>query len=133
MFRFALPAAALILAGAGASAPAGQRANPDQALIDKALRDFTAGAKVDCVRHEDVSEIRTFEDTILYERGRNTIWRNNTQGCKLGRDDLLVSKTLTPSRYCAGDIVQTHARMGGQMTGSCTLGPFVTYTRTAQK
>ena len=128
MFRFALPVAALLVIGA---APSGS--SNHQAELDRALAGFTAGEEVACVRPADVSQMRTFPDTILYDKGRNTIWRNTpTQGCSLGKGDIVVS--INPKgRFCAGDVIQTRRPVGGTITGSCALNKFVTYTRAASK
>ena len=117
MIRFVLPAIALLAAGASA-APADRS---DQAELDRALSGYAPGAEVDCVRPDDVTQLRTFKGVILYNRGRNTIWRNDVgEGCMLGRDDLLV---IFPANghYCAGDQVQTRHSVGGAISGFCTL------------
>jgi hypothetical protein len=124
MYRFALPIL-LIAAAAPAATP-----QEDPPKLAKALSGMTAGTPVDCLTRDQTLNATYYPRTILYGQGRNKRWRNDTVGtCSgLARGDLVVIRTLN-GQQCAGDIVETHARIGGMITGSCALGKFVPYVR----
>ncbi|MDG2535340.1 hypothetical protein P6144_16890 [Sphingomonas sp. HITSZ_GF] len=129
MIRFALPV--LILGACAANAALPQKtSNRDDAKIARALEGLTAGAPQDCIDRTRVGEVRGYRDTILYVGGRNKIWRNDPIGsCSgLAQGDLLVVESMS-GRICRGDRASTRARLGGMLTSSCALGPFVPYTR----
>ena len=127
MIRTAIAATVLAVALTGA-APLAQD-HSDRAL-GEALAGLTAGAAQECIHPERITDIRTFENSILYVEGRNKVWRSDTTpGCHaLAMGDPITTRG-TGSRYCAGDLVQTHAAVGGQLTGTCTLGKFVPYSK----
>ena len=131
MTRLAI-AATLLLAACATTAAAPEQRGPDRATarIQRTLAGLTPSAPQRCLSRDKVNEIRTAEGVILYVAGRNRVWRNNiVGGCAgLSRGDIVVS-TGTAGQICNGDIVQTRARLGGQITGSCSLGEFVPYTR----
>lgn len=130
MFRFAIPLV-LVTAACAANAALPQRTSDrDRARLDKALAGLTPGKPQDCLDRVRMGETQSFPDTILYVEGRNRVWRNDTVGtcAGLANDDLIVTIS-TSGRLCRGDIVQTRARMGGMVTGSCSLGAFVPYTK----
>lgn len=131
MIRFAL--SALVLAGLCATATSATEQRGDQsqqAGLERALKGLHPGAAQRCVSRDRVSETRGFDGEILFVAGRNRIWRNETVGsCRgLARGDLMVTRSFGRD-YCAGDMVQTRARLGGMITGSCSLGEFVPYTK----
>ncbi|HEX8301509.1 hypothetical protein [Sphingomonas sp.] len=129
MIRLAVSAALLLIAG---GATAQNRPGPNsQARLDMKLAGWTAGPPQKCVRRTQVNEIRSYEKTILYMAGRKRAYRNDVVGnCPgLARGDIVVVQTLRGDRYCDGDFVQTRAPSGGMITGSCSLGAFVPYTR----
>jgi len=120
---------AVALASPGSGQQHRQRLT-EQDRIAKALEGMTPGAPVQCVPHYRVTDTRTFENTILYVQSRSKVWRNTTNGgCSgLKRGDIVVTRTTTGS-LCRGDIVETRSRNGGMMTGTCSLGDFVPYTK----
>lgn len=132
MIRAAITAVALAaaLAAGGSTAQTTAEAR-DQARLAKTLEGLTAGEAKSCIDRHMVSYIRTFEDTIVYVQGRNKKWRNDTVGgCSgLKHDDIIVSRNMIGSQYCAGDIIETRSRSGGFVTGACSLGKFVPYTK----
>ena len=131
MIRLAVPcllAAALCATTTSASE---QRAGPgDPARLQRALKGLSPGTAQRCLSRDRVTELRGFEGEILYVGGRNRVWRNHTVGhCNgLARGDLIVTNSIGRD-YCSGDIVQTRERTGGMLTGSCSLGDFVPYTK----
>ena len=135
MIRFAVPAALLVVACAATAATSGQsspgRAEArQQARLERTLAGLTPQAPQRCLRRDQFNETRSFDGTILYVAGRNRVYRNDVVGTCPGlrRDDLVVVKTIG-GQYCRGDIVQTRARTGGMLTGSCSLGEFTPYRR----
>lgn len=129
MIRIAVPLLLLATAATGVAAVQ-QAPQTDQAKIARALNGLQPGTPMRCVRSDQVNEVRGFEGEILYVAGRDKIWRNKTVGsCSgLARGDIIVTKTFG-REYCSGDIVQTRAPVGGMITGSCSLGEFVPYTK----
>lgn len=123
-------ATALILATGAATATPGRSDQREDAKLTKALKGMTPGAPLKCLRPEKFNEVRTFAATILYVGGRNKLYRNEVVGtcAGLARGDIPVTTSST-GLLCDGDIVQTRARIGGMLTGSCSLGKFVPYTR----
>jgi hypothetical protein len=100
-----------------------------QAKLAKALEGLTPGKPTHCIDPDLVNYTRNFDDTILYVRGRDRLWRTTTNGCSgLKNDDIVVSRR-TMSQICSGDIIETHSRSGGFLTGACSLGEFVPYTK----
>jgi hypothetical protein len=129
MIRLALPLLLLATAATGAATEQ-KRPQTDEARIAKALNGLTPGKPQRCLRSDRVSDTRGFEGEILFVEGRNKVWRNKTRGsCNgLARDDIPVFRTFG-REYCSSDLVQTRSRTGGMMTGSCSLGEFVPYTK----
>ncbi|MDT8758878.1 hypothetical protein MZO42_09240 [Sphingomonas psychrotolerans] len=129
MMRLLMPTF-LLIAACATTAATEQSDAREQARLAKALAGLTAGAPQRCLRRDEANEIRTFEGTILYVAGRGRMWRNDVVGnCPgLRRGDIVVSKTFG-SQYCDGDLIQTRARTGGFLSGSCSLGKFTPYTR----
>lgn len=127
MFRLAITAAAL----AAGFATTGSTAQGGDGL-EKALAGLTPGEARKCIVPQRVNFTRGYDGTILYVEGRNRLWRNDTvgEGCRRGinRDDLIVARSVSGD-YCRGDIVETRSRAGGALTGTCTLGEFVPYTK----
>lgn len=125
MFRVAIVAA---LAGV-AAVPAAAPPQSQHAKLDRALEGMTAGKPQTCIEPTNVTEIKIVDGALLYKQGRNKLWRNDTNGgCSRGATDLIVTRSVV-GRYCSGDIVETHARPGGMLTGACALGDFVPYTK----
>ena len=128
MIRVIVPA--LLLAACTTTAADERSDARDRARLEKALAGLTPGAPVRCVRFDQVTQTRSFPGTILYVAGRGRMWRNDVVGeCTgLRRDDLIVSRNFG-SQYCEGDQIQTRSRVGGFVSGSCSLGTFTHYTR----
>jgi hypothetical protein len=132
MIRAAITAVVLsaALAAGGSTAQTASELR-DQAKLAKTLEGLTPGKETSCINRHMVSHIRTFEDTIVYVQGRNKKWRNDTVGgCSgLKHDDIIVTRSPMSSQYCSGDIIETRSRSGGFVTGACSLGKFVPYTK----
>lgn len=134
MIRLAVPA--ILLLTLGASGAATQTRAPDGATarVERTLAGLSAGAPQRCLRRDRYSELRTSPRTIVYVAGRNRVWRNDVlgEGCARGlaRGDIVVTESLVRGEHCEGDLVRTRARVGGMLGGTCSLGPFVPYTRT---
>ena len=130
MIRVAIPILPLLLAGCATTADTEQADARERARLERALAGLTPGEPVRCLQRHQFSEIRTFDGTILYVAGRNRLWRNDVVGgCPgLRRGDIVVTRSFG-SQICDRDIIQTRARTGGFMSGSCSLGRFTPYTR----
>ncbi|MES2987073.1 MAG: hypothetical protein V4808_04130 [Pseudomonadota bacterium] len=129
MIRIALPL--LLLATAGTGAATERRAPSSQeARLQRALSGLQPGAPQRCLRRDRAGEMRGFKDEILFVGGRSKVYRNRTVGScgGLARGDIIVTRTFGGD-YCAGDFVETRARTGGFVTGTCSLGEFVPYTK----
>ncbi|WP_431471089.1 hypothetical protein [Sphingosinithalassobacter sp. LHW66-3] len=120
----------LLLAGCTATSDpaADQRA---EAELQQALAGLVPGEPQRCIYSNRVNRIEGAGDAILFIEGRNRIWRSDTAGgCSALRfNDILVTESPIAGQYCAGDIARTRAPTGGQITGSCSFGEFVPYTR----
>lgn len=102
-----------------------------QAKLDKALAGLTPGTPTSCIPITlPTLNSRTYGRTILYSRGRNEVYRNDTAGgCEAaGNGDILVS-VEHEGRPCSGDIVRTVDPYTHITSGSCALGQFVPYRR----
>lgn len=131
MIRFAMPVLLVAALCATTTSASEQRADRSgQAKLQRALAGLSPGEAQRCLARHRVTELRGFDGEILYVGGKARVWRNHTVGsCDgLARGDLIVTNSVGPD-YCSGDIVQTRARIGGMMTGSCALGDFVPYTK----
>lgn len=127
----AMMGAAAMLAGcAGDTAASRSAAGSDADRIARRLAGMTAGAPQSCVPRDMVNETVRSADTILFVQGRKRVYRTTLVGsCPgLARGDVMVSRSFGSS-YCRGDIIETHAVPGGFLTGSCSLGDFVPYSR----
>lgn len=128
MIRAAVPVLVLL---AGCTTTATEQSDArERARLERALAGLTPGEPIRCLRRDQYNEIRPFGGTILYVAGRNRLWRNDVVGncAGLRRDDIVVTRSFG-GQACDGDIVQTRARNGGFLTGSCSLGKFTPYTR----
>ena len=132
MIRYAMPAIALAAAFTITAATPYQSSEDIQAgKLAKALDGLTPGAPVSCLPRDRVTQVKGYNNTILYIQGKNRVWRNDTNGgCEgLGkRDDVMVTRTNNGA-YCRGDIVETRSRAGGMFTGVCSLGQFTPYSK----
>lgn len=129
MIRLALPL--LLLATAATGTATEQRAPlSDQQRLARDLSGLTPGKPQRCLRSDRVNEVRGFDGEILYVEGRNRVYRNKVVGsCNgLKRGDIIVTK-MFGREYCSGDHVQTRSHTGGVVTGFCSLGDFVPYTK----
>lgn len=133
MIRLAVPAILLLTLGANGAATQSRAPDGATARIEKTLARLTPGTPQRCLRRDRVTELRTASNVILYVGGPDRVWRNDVvgEGCARGlaRGDLVVSQSLVGDEYCRGDVVHTRVRTGGTLTGSCSLGSFVPYTR----
>lgn len=132
MRRLALVSLSLLAAGcaAGADAPPGTT-NPKQlAEIADALKGLTPGKPLTCIDQSRVQNIKTFENTILYQYSPREIYRNDTSGgcAGLRYGDIVVSRTPT-GQLCRGDIIHTVSPGSNMPSGSCGLGSFIPYRR----
>ncbi|RYE00939.1 MAG: hypothetical protein EOP61_12650 [Sphingomonadales bacterium] len=129
MIRFAVPLLVLATAATGfASEQKSPRSDEDKIALE--LKGLTPGKPQNCVRSDRITQTQGFEKEILFIEGRNKVWRNITRGSCAGlkHDDIPIFRTFG-RQYCSSDLVHTRSRTGGMMTGSCSLGEFIPYTK----
>lgn len=90
------------------------------------------GAPVQCLSSYNMNDMVVIdESTVAYRLGSNRVYVNHLQGtCNgLGRNAIMVTKSLAGSDNCRGDIVTMVDQSSHMMTGSCAFGDFIPYTR----
>lgn len=131
MKTFAL-ALLLPLAACGASAfeqaPRTERA---QTRLTRALEGKVAGAPQRCISQFRRNGQNIIDrNTILYENGRNLVYRNDPVGGCMGLDSsrILVVQPFIGGELCRGDIIRVVDQVSGSLVGSCAFSDFVPYT-----
>ena len=123
--------ALVLAAGLAGGGHAASSTDPrDAARLARALAGRTPGAPLRCVDRARLADMESHGSTILYGGTGRRLFRNDTVGncAGLGRGDILVTRSFG-SELCAGDIATTVNPSSGVLSGSCSLGPFVPYTR----
>jgi hypothetical protein len=90
------------------------------------------GAPVQCLPSYNMNDMVVIdESTVAYRLGGNRVYVNHLQGaCNgLGRNAIMVTKSLAGSESCRGDIVTMVDQSSHMLTGSCAFGDFIPYTR----
>lgn len=90
------------------------------------------GAPVQCLASYEMNDMVVIdESTVAYRLGGNRVYVNHLQGaCNgLGRNAIMVTKSVGGSDSCRGDIVTMVDQSSHMMTGSCAFGEFIPYTR----
>lgn len=123
--------AALALFALASPVPASRpKLTPDQ-KVSRALTGLSAGEPERCIPVTPSPSSEVHGDVILYRVSRNLTWKNATRGSCGRSDDILVTR-LWGNRICKGDLIQTMDRTTGHFSGTCILGEFVPYRRTAK-
>jgi hypothetical protein len=121
--------------GQQAGGPAQSQAASDQAALAAELEGRTAEAPVECVNERDLGATRPIgRGVILFGSSNDEVVFVNRppKGCA-GLDAGRSIKVQTPAtRICRGDIITVFDAMGGIALGSCGLGTFTPYRRTAK-
>ena len=108
-----------------------QQANAATAdRLAKELAGLTPGQSTTCMPRSGNTQVEAFGPTILYTVSRSLKYRSDTTGgCeRVGRGDILV--TRSPSgQLCQGDIATTIDQTARTLSGSCSFGPFVRYSK----
>lgn len=101
-----------------------------EAKLAKALAGLTPGKPETCLSSYTRNyQTKRYGDTILYIIDRNHIYRNDTTGgCSTNPNDYMVTAT-TQSTVCRGEIVRTVQPGINILSGSCSLGDFVLYSK----
>lgn len=90
------------------------------------------GPPVNCLQSYDMNDMVVIdESTVAYRLGGSRVYINHLQGvCNgLGRNAIMVTRSLGPTGTCAGDIVQMVDQGSRMTTGGCAMGEFIPYTR----
>ena len=130
MIRLSLPV--VLLAASCTTTDSAPRNDRRMTRVERTLEGLTAGTPRRCLPNADFNEMRTARDVIVFVAGRNRVWRNDMvgSGCGTGlsRGDTVITQPFN-GQLCSGDIVRTRSPTGGMISGSCSLGEFVPYTR----
>lgn len=98
--------------------------------LEKELAGLTPGRSSTCMPHFPTSQLKAFGPTLVYTISRGVKYRSDTAGgCeRVGRGDILVTRS-PQGQICQGDIATTVDTASRMFTGSCSLGPFVRYSK----
>ena len=105
--------------------PEGQR-QYEQLIAGK-----VAGPPVHCLQSYDMNDMVVIDEgTVAYRLG-SRVYVNHLEGtCNgLGRNAIMVTRNIGGSGNCAGDIVRMVDAGSRMMTGSCSFGEFIPYSR----
>ena len=123
-----LAACAQTPAQTAAAAKAGAAA---QIALDKSLAGLIPGEPISCIDPRYARDVKSYGATILYSDLGTTRYRSDTAGgCeRVGRGDILVTRSYTGGRLCSGDIARTIDPTTRFQTGSCSFARFVPYRK----
>lgn len=121
------PVAALLIAIAAVPASA---ARPDpEARLAKVLAGRVPRAPVDCIPLDRTgSSVTVPHAAIVYQQGGTFYVNRFANGCDLGDDTFLVTRTPS-TQLCRGDIAELRQTMSNIPRGSCVFGSFTPYVR----
>lgn len=71
------------------------------------------------------------DGALLFRASAKLVYRNDMQGCRVGADDIIVTRLYGSGQACRGDIARLVDRASRFPHGSCAYGDFVPW-RTAQ-
>ena len=103
-------------------------------VLENNLGGRTAGPPVNCISSTLASNtIRVSDSILLYRVSGRLTYRNDLRSsCPgLARDDDVIVTHVSGNGPCRGDIIRLVDRTSGIGGGSCTLGSFTPYRRTA--
>lgn len=135
MLRFTLLLAAVMLPACAMQPPQPAMVTPEkQARLQQLLEGKLAGAPVSCITHRQADDMTVISDNTVLFRDGSRVFRNDFNGARctgLGSGFYAMQTRTSGSGLCRGDIVNIVDTRTGMMVGTCTLGDFVPYTRTA--
>jgi len=102
--------------------------------VAQMLAGMVAGAPMTCLPAIDASAPATITPhAILFSSNPGRVYVSSTSGsgCEGLTNDpnLKIESTSPGGSFCSGNIVRIVDRSSGAMVGSCSLAPFVPYTR----
>lgn len=131
MFKLALTAAALALAGCAVYAAAPSRQDALSSAEQRALQEGrTVGSPVSCVTSRDIQDTDAISDrVVLFHMKNGRTYRNDLpHSCpQLTRNGSAFAYQTPSSQLCAIDIIQVSEPSTGFGYGACTLGKFTRY------
>ncbi len=100
------------------------------AKLEQALAGLTPGPSNNCLPRYPTTQVQAYGPTLVYTVSRGLKFRTDTAGgCeRVGRGDILITR-LTTGQLCRGDIGTTVDSVSRILTGSCSFGPFVRYSK----
>lgn len=102
----------------------------DTATRPPALNGLEAAGTVTCVDPSKVTQITGSNQMVLLHQSRDHVYASQAGAdCPLDRYDPLIVIESRTSQYCTGDFVKLRARTGGQLLGTCSLGPITEYRK----
>jgi len=130
MYRLAIPAGLLLLAGCVTPAEEAAYAEREQAQLAKELAGLTPGEPQRCVQSDAIQSIDPIGNTLLLTQGRGKRYTTEAIGCSsANKHDVAVIEPFRSREYCEGDLVRFRSQSGGFVTGSCSLGSFTPYSQ----
>lgn len=108
------------------------RSPEGQRQFEQLVAGKVAGAPVQCLPSYNMNDMVVIdESTVAYRLGGNRVYVNHLQGaCNgLGRNAIMVTKSVGGSDSCRGDIVTMVDQSSRMLTGSCAFGDFIPYER----
>lgn len=129
MLKFALPFAALALAGCTAAASTSTQ-TASAATEPRVLQGRVVGSPIDCVTTRDIQDTDAVTDRVILFHMRNgTTYRNDLpDNCpNLSRQSTAFSHRTTGDRLCSIDTIDLFGTTQGISYGSCRLGKFAQY------
>jgi hypothetical protein len=131
MFKLALTAAALALAGCAVYAAAPSRQDAVSSAEQRALQEGrTLGNPVSCVTSRDIQDTDAISDrVVLFHMKNGRTYRNDLpHSCpQLTRSGSAFAYQTPSSQLCAIDIIRVSEPTSGFGYGACTLGKFTRY------
>lgn len=133
-FILPLSIAALALSGCALTPAETARAADERATAQTALSKDLAGLSPtetrDCLDPYQSSSLKAYGSKLVYRVSSKLAYVNETGGgCEgVERGDILVTKSIS-GRLCRGDIATTVQTGSRTLTGSCSLGSFVTWRK----
>ena len=112
-----------------ASAQRVEKVDRRAAEYDRLMTGRVAGEPRSCLPEGQTRQSTIYRGAIVYRVSRDTVYRNDMNGCSDLRFDTYPVFRIYSGQLCRGDIVQIVDRGNGMAAGGCTVGSFVPYTR----
>jgi hypothetical protein len=108
------------------------RSAQGQHELDRLVAGKVAGPPLHCLQSYDMQNMVAIDDsTVVYRSSGSRVFVNHMQGyCGgVGGNAVMVTKSVAGSQTCRGDIATMVDPFTHAMTGSCSFGDFIPYTK----